>query len=106
MAFFHSLRITNIAVDPDYGLFIGYQMPTDKHKGLKACLNLLSKDLNNLADVGTPAAQYMNHTLNTEYCGSTFRLHAFITSALPVLGSFKIAFREQFELRLNACGRV
>ena len=48
----------------------------------------------------------MNHTLNTEYCGSTFRLHALITSALNVLGSFEIAFSEQFELCLNACGRV
>ena len=38
---------------PDYGLFIGYQMPTDKHEGLKACLHLLCKDLNNLAELGT-----------------------------------------------------
>ena len=74
-------------------------MPTDKHEGLKACLYLLCKDLNNLSEFDTPAAQYMNHTLNTEYC-------AFITSALPVLGLFEIAFSEQFELWLNACGRV
>ena len=106
MPFFHSLRVTNIAVDPDYGLFIGYHMPTDKHEGLKTCLYLLCKDLNNLVELGTPAAQYMIHTLNTEYCGGTFRLHAFITSALPVLGSFEIVFSEQFELCLNACGRV
>ena len=37
LSFFHSLRVTNIAVDSDYGLFIGYQMPTDKHESLKAC---------------------------------------------------------------------
>ena len=73
-------------------------MPTDKHEGLKTCLYLLCKDLNNLAELDTPPAQYMNHTLNTGYCGSTFRLHAFITSALTVLGLFKIAFSEQFEL--------
>ena len=69
-------------------------MPTDKHEGVKACLHLLCKDLNNLPELGTPPAQYMNHTWNTEYCGSTFRLLAFITSALSVLGSFEIAFSE------------
>ena len=46
-------ELQSIAVDPDYGLFIGYQMPTDKHEGLKACLHLLCKDLNNLAELGT-----------------------------------------------------
>ena len=73
-------------------------MLTNKHEGLKACLHLLCKDLNNLAELDTPPAQYMNDTLNTEYRGSTFPLHAFITSALTVLGSFEIAFSEQFEL--------
>ena len=81
-------------------------MSTDKHEGLKAYLHLLCKDLNNLDELGTPAAQYINHTLNTEYCGSKFWLHAFITSTLTVLGSFEIAFLEQFELCLNTCGRV
>ena len=52
LPFFHSLRVTNIAVDSDYGLFIGYQMPTDKHERLKACLHLLCKDLNNLVELG------------------------------------------------------
>ena len=46
-------ELQSIAVDPDYDLFIGYQMPTDKHEGLKACLHLLCKDLNNLAELGT-----------------------------------------------------
>ena len=73
-------------------------MPTDKHEGLKACLHLLCKDLNNLAKLDTPPAQYMNHKLNTEYCGCTFRLNAFIISALTVPGSFVIAFSKQFEL--------
>ena len=104
MPFFHSLRITNIAVDTDYGLFIGYQMPNDKHEGLKACLYLLCKDLNNLSELGTLLPNTL--IITTEYCGGTFRLHAFITSALPVLYSFEIAFSEQFDLRLNACGLV
>ena len=73
-------------------------MPTDKHEDLKACLHFLCKDLNNLAELDTPPAQYMNHTLNTEYCGCTFRLNAFIINALTVPGSFEIAFSEQFEL--------
>ena len=38
LPFFHRLRVTNSAVDPDYDLFIGYQKPIDKHEGLKACL--------------------------------------------------------------------
>ena len=28
-------------------------MPTNKHEGLKACLHLLCKDLNNLVELGT-----------------------------------------------------
>ena len=59
-------ELQSIAVDPDYGLFVGYQMATAKHKGLKACLHLLCKDLNNLAELGTIhescTTQYMNHT--------------------------------------------
>ena len=62
----HELQST--AVNPDYDLFIGYEMPVDKHKDLNACVCLLRKNLNNLAE-GICAAQYMNHTRrsNTEY---------------------------------------
>ena len=37
----HELQST--ALDPDYGLIIGYQMPANKHEGLNACLCLLRK---------------------------------------------------------------
>ena len=47
--FFTVYELQTIAVDPDYGLFMGYQMPTNKYEGLKACLYLLCNDLNNLS---------------------------------------------------------
>ena len=40
-------ELQSTALDPDYGLFICYQMPVDKHKGLNTCLCLLCKNLNN-----------------------------------------------------------
>ena len=66
----HELQST--ALDPDYGLLIGYRMPADEHKGLNTCLCLLRKNLKNLVK-GIRSAQYMNHRLNTEYCEGTSR---------------------------------
>ena len=63
-------ELQSSALDPDYGLFIGYQKPADKHKGLNTCLCLLRKNLKNLAK-DILSAQYMNHRLNTEYCEGT-----------------------------------
>ena len=97
----HELQST--ALDPGYGLFIGYQMLADKHEGLNACLCLLRKNWNNLAEVGIRSAQYMNHRSNTEYCESTSPPRAFITNVLPAPRSFKIACSKQFKFCLNAC---
>ena len=49
-------ELQSFAIDPDYGIrlmtmvFIGYQMPANKHEGLNACLDLLRKNLNNLSN--------------------------------------------------------
>ena len=94
------------ALNPDYGLFSGYQMLAKKDEGLNTCLCLLCKNLNNLAELGIHAAQEKNHRSNTKYCESISQLHAFITSAMPVPGMFEIVCPEQFELCLNACGWV
>ena len=91
LSFFDSTRVASTALDPDYVLFISYQMFADKHEGLNACLRLLRKSLNDLAKLGIRSAQYMNHRSNTKYCESTSRPCAFITNALPVPVSFKIA---------------
>ena len=87
----HELQST--ALNPDYGLFIGYQMHANKHEGLNACVCLLRKNLNNLAE-GIYSAQYMNHRSNTEYYEGTSRPRAFITNTFPVPGSFQIACLE------------
>ena len=93
------------ALDPDYDLFIGYQMPADKHKGLNACLRLLRKNLNDFAKLSFRFAHHMNHRSNTEYMRVAYiRPRTFITSALPC--TFKIACPEQFELCLNAFRRI
>ena len=55
------------ALDPDYGLFIGYQMPADKYEGLNACLCLRPKNVNNFAEINIRSAHHMNHRSNTEY---------------------------------------
>ena len=34
LCFFAAHELQSTALEPDYGLFIGYQMPTDKHEGL------------------------------------------------------------------------
>ena len=70
----HELQST--ALGPDYGLFIGYQMPADKHKGLNTCLCLLRKNLKNLAE-GNHSVQYMKHRSNTEYCEGASRPRPF-----------------------------
>ena len=44
----HELQST--ALDPDYGLFMSYQMLANQHEGLNACLCLLRKNLNDLAE--------------------------------------------------------
>ena len=97
----HELQST--ALDVDYGLFIGYKMPADKHEGLYTCLCLRLKNLNNLTQLGIGSAQYINHRSNTDYCEGTSWPRAFITNALPVPSSFELAFPEQFKLCLNAC---
>ena len=67
----HELQSTTL--DPDYGLFIDYQMHADKHESLDPCLCLLRKNLNNLAELGICSAYCMTHRSNTEYCKSTSR---------------------------------
>ena len=57
----------NTALDPDYGLFNGYQMPADKYEGLNACLCLLPKNVNNFAKINIRFAHHINHRSNTEY---------------------------------------
>ena len=39
------------ALDPDYGLFICYEMPINKHEDLNTCLCLLRNNLNNFAEL-------------------------------------------------------
>ena len=63
--------ITRVALDPDYGLFMGYHMSADKHEGLNACLCLLRKNVNNFAELNIRSAHHMNHRSNTEYYEST-----------------------------------
>ena len=46
LSFFSSTQLQSTHLDPDYGVFIGYQMPSEKHEGLNACLCLLRKNLN------------------------------------------------------------
>ena len=65
----HELQST--ALDPDYGLFIGYQMPADKYEGLNACLYLLTKNVNKCAELNIRSTNHMNHRSNTEYYEST-----------------------------------
>ena len=77
-------------------------MPANKNEGLNACLCLLRKNLNNLAE-GIRSVQYINPRSNTEYCKATSRPRAFIANALPVPGLFKIPCPERFELSLSAC---
>ena len=61
----HELQST--ALDPDCGLFIGYQMPAYKHEGLNACSRLLRKNMNKFAELSFRSAHPKNHTSNTEY---------------------------------------
>ena len=64
----HELQST--ALDPDYDLFIGYQMPANKYKSLNTCLRLLHKNVNNFAELSFRELSfynYMNHRSNTEY---------------------------------------
>ena len=42
-------ELQSTALDPDYDLFIGYQMPDGNYEGLNACLCLLPKNLKNFA---------------------------------------------------------
>ena len=65
----HELQST--AIDPDYGLFIGYQMPANKYEGLNACLYLLTKNVNNCAELNIRSTNHMNHRSNTENYEST-----------------------------------
>ena len=44
-------ELQSTALDPDYSLFICYQMPVDKHKSLNTCLCLLRKSMNNFAEL-------------------------------------------------------
>ena len=67
-------ELLSTAKDPDYGLFIGYQMPADKHEGLNACLYLLPKNVNNFAKATNRSAHHMHYRSNTEYYESTYSL--------------------------------
>ena len=96
--FFAAHELQSTALDPDDGLFISYQMPADKHQGLKACLCLLPKDISNFAEFDMRSAYHTNHGSNTEYYESNIRPRAFITSAFPY--PFKMACVEQFEFEL------
>ena len=94
-------ELQRTALDPDYGLFICYQMPVDKHKGLNTCLCLLRKNLNNFAELSAfdlPITKIIDRTQSSlllEYIWP----RAFITSILP--HPFEIACPEQFGLCLN-----
>ena len=93
------------ALDPDYGLFIGYQMPADKHKDLNACLRLLHKNLNNFAELSFRFAHRINHRSNTEYYKSS--LHpASCLHYQRLAFTFEIACPEQFELYLDTFKRI
>ena len=65
--FFAAHELQSTALDPDYSLFIGYQMPADKYEGLNTCLCLLPNNVNNFAEINIRFAHHMNHRLNTEY---------------------------------------
>ena len=65
----HELQSNDL--HPDYGLFIGYQMPADKYEGLNACLCLLPKNVNNFAELNIRPTNDMNYRSNIEYYEST-----------------------------------
>ena len=65
-SFFAAHDLQSTALDPDYDLFIDYQMPADKHEGLNACLRLRRKNLNNFAKLSFHSSHYMNHRSNAE----------------------------------------
>ena len=69
--FFAAHELQSTGLDPDYGLSIGYQMPSDKYEDLNACLCLLTKNVNNFAELNIRSTNHMNHRSNTEYCEST-----------------------------------
>ena len=69
--FFAAQELQSTALDPDYGLYIAYQMPADKHKGLNVSLCLLPKNVNNFAESIIRSAHHMNQRSNTEYYEST-----------------------------------
>ena len=71
LVFYAAHELQSTAVDPDYGLFIGYQMPADKYEVLNACLYLLTKNVNNFAKLNICSTNHMNHRSNTEYYEST-----------------------------------
>ena len=75
-------------------------MLANKHESLNACLFLLRKKLNNLAE-GIRSAQYMNHRSNTEYCEKYIPTLCFHYQRLACTHLLKIACPEQFELCLR-----
>ena len=71
LVFFAAHELQRTALDPDHGLFTAYQMPADKYEGLNACLYLLTKNVNNFAELNIRSTNHMNYRLNTEYYEST-----------------------------------
>ena len=71
--------LQSTALDSDCGLFHGYQMPVEKHKGPNACLRLLREKLNNLTELGIRADIIKDRTQNT------VRVHPGAVLSLPAL---------------------
>ena len=78
--FFAAHELQSTALDPDYGLFIGYQIPANKHEGLNVCLCLLPKNVNNFAKLKICSTHHMNHRSNTEYYECTSGLVLSLTA--------------------------
>ena len=68
-------------------------MPADKYEGLNACLCLLTKNVNNFAELNIRSTNHMNHRSNTEYCESTSGLMLSLPAPrLPVQNSVSRSF--------------